>query len=869
MTDDLHILILEDASHQLEALKRELLNGKFNFVARRVGSRTEFLQGLEEFAPDVILSDYCLSGFGAMQALDLTRERAPHVPFIIVAGRINEETAVECMKAGAVDYVLPEQIGRIGSAIQAALEKKQAEAKLRQSEELLRLITDNVTDLIAILDLQGNRLYNSASYREILGDPHALRGTDSFKEIHPDDVTRIRRAFEETVRTGIGQRAEYRFQLKDGNLRYIESQGSVIRDQKGNVDKVLVVSRDVTDRKHAEEELRRSEERFRALIENSSDAIALLNPSGVVLYAGPSTERVLGYRNEEFVGRRLFSLIHPEDAERSINLLHGLSQSVGHTVRLECRIRHRDDSWRWMEGAAKNLLREPGVQAMVVNYRDITERKMAEAEIQKLAAFPLYNPNPVLELSADGELTYFNDAAQQLAGLLGKNHPREMLPSSVRLIIKACLSTGKSTAGLEMTIEGRTLSWSFFPILVTQVVQCYAFDITERLTLESQLRQSQKMESVGQLAAGVAHDFNNILTIIQGHAELLLAAENAPHDRMEALKHISAAASRAANLTRQLLTFSRRQIMQPKVLDLNEVVGNVTRTLSHRLGEHITLQCNYAADLPTVLADLGMMEQLVNILTVNARDAMPGGGQLIVSTFATEIDSAYVREHPEARAGHFVCLGVSDTGTGMDQATLVRIFEPFFTTKEVGKGTGLGLATAYGIAKLHNGWIEVESRVDMGSTFTIFLPAARAGAEMAAFYEEKSPPRCGDESILIVDDETALRGLMRGVLQHHGYHVFEAATAAEALALWEKNSAAIDMLVTDLVLPDGQGGGELARAMQNQKPLLRVVFTCGFNLESESEAAGFHEGLNFLRKPFQPLALARTVRRCLDSPVPQ
>src|SRR2546428_12250224 len=331
-----------------------------------------------------------------------------------------------------------------------------------------------------------------------------------------------------------------------------------------------------------------------------------------------------------------------------MSLVGELAQKAGHTVRIECRIRHQDGSWRWTEGAAKNLLGEPGVQAIVVKYRDITERKTAEAEIQKLAAFPLYSPNPVLELSADGALTYFNDAAQQAARLLGKNHPREILPSGVKEIIKVCLGTGKSTTGLEFTLEGRTLSWSFFPILVSQVVQCYAFDITDRLNLEAQLRQSQKMETVGQLAAGIAHDFNNILTVIQGHAELLVGEPNlAPH-MAEALKQISQASSRAAHLTRQLLTFSRRQVMQPRILDLNEVVASVTNTLNRLLGEQVALQCNYSTNLPPVLADVSMMEQLITNLAANARDAMPNGGQLILSTFTTEIDEHYARDHAEA-----------------------------------------------------------------------------------------------------------------------------------------------------------------------------------------------------------------------------
>ena len=864
MTNELRILMLEDMEADAELLESELRRSKINYTARRAVTKDDFLKGLREFAPDVILSDYRLPDLDGMQALRLAQEHAPHVPFVIVTGTINEETAVECMKAGAVDYVLKDHIGRIAAAIQIALEKKQAEARLRQSEELFRLITDNVTDLIAILDLEGKRLYNSASYREVLGDPQSLRGSSSFAEIHPEDLSKIKQAFVETVRTGQGQRAEYRFLLPDGGIRFIESQGSVIRDDREKPDKVLVVSRDVTDRKRAEEELRRSEERFRALIENSSDAIALLNPTGVVLYAGPSTERVLGYRNEEFVGRKIFELIHPEDLERTTNLLNRVAQKPDHTVRVEYRVRHKDGSWRWTEGAAKNLLQEPSVQAMVVNYRDITERKSAEAEIQKLAAFPLYNPNPVLEFSAAGVLTYFNDAAQQIARLMGRNHPREILPPDLKEIITTCLDTGKSKAGLEITLEERTLSWSFFPILVSQVVQCYAFDITERLTLESQLRQSQKMESVGQLAAGVAHDFNNILTIIQGHAELLVAEPGLPPRTAEALKQISIAATRAANLTRQLLTFSRRQVMQPKILDLNEVVGNVTKMLNRLLGEQIKLQCNYAANLPSVMADLGMMEQLITNLAVNARDAMLKGGQLIISTFMAEIDGDYVQNRPEARAGQFVCLGVSDTGTGMDEATLGRIFEPFFSTKEVGKGIGLGLATVYGIVKLHNGWIEVESRIGMGTTFTIFLPANKSETESTTAFAGKSTAPGGNETLLVVEDETALRGLMRGVLQHYGYHVLEAASASEAAKVWEQNSAKIDLLLTDVVLPDGVDGHELAKGMQKQKPQLKVVFTSGYSLELVGEDISLQEGLSFLQKPFQPLTLARTVRRRLD-----
>ena len=432
MGTQMRILILEDAPADAELLERELDREGMAFVSCRVDNREAFLAALREFAPDIVLSDYSLPRFNGMEALLLARQQAPTTPMIIVTGSINEETAVNCMRAGAADYVLKEHVGRVGTAIRLALEKKMSDVKLRQSEEMFRLITDNVTDLIAVLDPEGKRLYNSRSYHELFGGPQPMRGTTSFAEVHPEDREKIKRIFEQTVKTGTGQRTEYRFLLTDGSIRSIESQGSVILDNQGRPDKVLVVSRDVTERKRAEEELRRSEERFRALIENSSDAIALLDSSGVVSYAGPSTERILGYAAGEFYGRSFFDLVHPEDHERTVRVFSELVHKPGHTARMEYRFRHKDDSWRWMEGTGKNLLEEASVRAVVTNCRDITDRKKAELEIQKLAAFPLYNPDPVLELAADGKLTYFNDAAQQMARSFGKMHPREILPHDVR-----------------------------------------------------------------------------------------------------------------------------------------------------------------------------------------------------------------------------------------------------------------------------------------------------------------------------------------------------------------------------------------------------------------------------------------------------
>ncbi|PYJ82759.1 MAG: hypothetical protein DME22_17490 [Verrucomicrobia bacterium] len=390
-------------------------------------------------------------------------------------------------------------------------------------------------------------------------------------------------------------------------------------------------------------------------------------------------------------------------------------------------------------------------------------------------------------------------------------------------------------------------------------------DITERLNLEAQLRQSQKMESIGQLAAGVAHDFNNILTIVKGHTDLLLAKSSVLPELQEPLKKISAAADRAANLTRQLLTFSRRQIIQQRPLDLKEVISNVASMLERTLGEDIVLNFDLARQLPAIYADASMVEQIVINLAVNARDAMPRGGQLIVRTAAADIDAQYVQQNAEARVGQFVCLSITDTGLGMEAQVLSRIFDPFFTTKEVGKGTGLGLATVYGITKLHRGWIEVSSKVGAGTVFRIFLPTTSKQVEPATMKSTEKDVRGGSETILVVEDEAELRLMARQILECYGYRVLEGATGAEALKLWPQHAQEIDLLLTDMVMPEGITGWELAGKLRTEKPDLKVICTSGYSVDLAKMNFDAPQGIRFLQKPFKPQSLALAVRECLDA----
>jgi len=387
----------------------------------------------------------------------------------------------------------------------------------------------------------------------------------------------------------------------------------------------------------------------------------------------------------------------------------------------------------------------------------------------------------------------------------------------------------------------------------------------ERLKLGEQLRQSQKMESIGQLAAGVAHDFNNMLTIIQGHTSSLLAKPTLPPDVLDPIQAVYFATERAAGLTRQLLMFSRKNVMQVRPLDLREVVANMSRMLQRLFGETITLEFQPPEELPFVQGDTGMIEQVIMNLAVNARDAMPKGGKLTIGLGVVAADAAHVELHPEARAGNFVRLRISDTGIGMDAATRAHIFEPFFTTKDVGKGAGLGLATVYGIVKQHEGWIEVDSEPDEGATFDVFFPVA---VQTAPTVEEKTgssgPVTGGKETIFLVEDEPVLREMARDILESYGYRILEASSGKEALGMWNLTRGKIDLLLTDMIMPEGISGAELAQRLLAGQPHLKVIFTSGYTANEVNPEILARTRARFLQKPYTHDVLAKTVRDTLD-----
>ncbi len=495
-----------------------------------------------------------------------------------------------------------------------------------------------------------------------------------------------------------------------------------------------------------------------------------------------------------------------------------------------------------------------------------TERIKAEVQTEKLATFVKENPNAALELATDGSVSYFNDAAEKLARSLGFDHPCHLLPEATREIVGECLATGGARTGILTRTDGHTIMWTFQPLPDAGAVHCYGEDISMRLNLEAQLLQSEKMKTFGQFAAGIAHDFNNMLTIIQGHASKLLTDESLPAASREPLNQIYSAGERAARLTRQLLLTSRKNVMQPKLLDLREVAGNVSKMLERVLSETIKLRFDSPPTLPLIRADQSMIEQIVMNLASNARDAMPNGGALNIEISETNVTPELAALHPGAATGHFVKLKVSDTGCGMDEVTQARIFEPFFTTKDIGKGTGLGLATVFNVARQHGGWIEVKSEPGYGSTFTVYLPATDKASPEIVTPDTSSPKNIpgGHETILIVEDEEMLRQLARDILQDCGYATLVAASGRQAIEIWQQHAGEIDLLLTDMVMPEGVSGVELAERLVIESPQLKVVYMSGYTADEVNTDLLERTNATFIQKPYgQSELLSKIIR---DSP---
>ncbi|MEW5803617.1 MAG: PAS domain S-box protein [bacterium] len=624
-------------------------------------------------------------------------------------------------------------------------------------------------------------------------------------------------------------------------------------------------------RKRVENVLRETSDYLEKLIQYANAPIIVWNPDMTIARFNHAFEHLTEYAADEIIGQKL-SILFPESSRDES--LHKINRALSgeYWQALEIPIRCKAGAIHHVLWNSANIYAEDGttLSATIAQGVDITERKQAEEKIYYLAKFPAENPNPVMRVSRGGKILYANNASLPLLTEWSRAIG-EYLPDKYYQVIRESFDT-RQYREMELKCKDHVFSFFIVPIVDADYANLYGRDITayklaeeEKAKIQDQLLQSQKMEAIGILAGGVAHDFNNLLTTILGYTTLALMHIPDSDPASRDLHQVRKSADRAVNLTRQLLLFSRKQLMEPIIVDLNRIIDDLLKMLYCLIGEDITIITEPEFQLWPIMADEGTIEQVIMNLVVNARDAMPKGGKLTIKTENVTLDEEYAKTIFEARAGHFVRLSVADTGNGMDAKTIEQIFEPFFTTKGVGKGSGLGLSVAYGIVKQHEGWINVYSDPGKGSVFKIYLPALSAKAkkkEGEAIPLQKFQGK--GERILIVEDEEEVRKLTVRILRDKGYSIIEASNVQEALEIFEQAKRKFDLVLSDVVLPD-QTGIELVEQLLSRQPEIRVLLVSGYTDQKSQWPKIKERGFRFLQKPYDLAELLRTLREILET----
>ena len=796
-------------------------------------------------------------------------------------------------------------------------ERKRAEQALVESESKFRALAESATTAIYIHDGE-HFLYANQASEQITGYSAAeLASMSPWQLAHPDDRERLRRrAARQMSGEAPNRRYELRIRNKDKEERWLDFCATATQFEGRSA--LLCTAFDITERKRAESlqaalyrisdcanSVDDLQQLYKALHEIVGELIyarnlyiALLDDSGEYLHfpyavdeCDEHIDRKLGKGLTEYVLRTGKPLL--ADSAKIDELdAKGETKSVGTAcvdwlgvpLRQGSRVfgmialQSYDANVRYRERDKEILTYvSQHISVAIVRKRQEEALRFSEARYRSLVESAVYG---IYRSTVDGKFLDINPA---LVKMLGYASAEEVMALDLARDIyadpeqRAALIREYNKNGVMGTSELRWKRKDGRPITVrvsgtpfrndrgeTLGFEMIAEDITERRALEDQLRQSQKMEAVGRLAGGIAHDFNNLLTVIKGYSELVMDEIRPADPLRNEVEEIKRAADRAASLTRQLLAFSRQQVLAPKVLDLNSVVNDMDKLLHRLIGEDIDLFTVLGPGLGRIKADPGQVEQVIMNLAVNARDAMPQGGKLTIETANVDLDENYAREHVSVKPGSYVMIAVSDTGMGMTEKVKSRIFEPFFTTKEVGKGTGLGLSTVYGIIKQSGGYVWVYSEVGMGSTFKVYLPRVGSSAEVAPALSSQ-PIRRGTETVLLVEDEDGVRALVRQILHKHGYNVLESRHGGEALLMCERHQGKIDMLLTDVVL-EQMSGRELAERLLKLSPEMKVLYVSGYADDAIVHHGVLNAGVAFLQKPFTTESLARKIRYVLDGP---
>ena len=892
------LLLLQHSQDEIERQLLELSNAGFHVEHEAAGNRQQFREKILQGTYDAVLSDFRLPRWTGLAAFDEMRGLGIEIPFLLVAGPLDEESAAQCHERGLHNYALKEHLSRLPVALEKALHEKslrdahgRAAEALHESEASFRMLFAESPLPMWVYDretLEFLEVNNAAV--EHYGYSHEEFLSMRLTGICPAEDVPALTAWRAEHPGAISHAGPWRHRLKNGQL--IEAEISQRWLPFAGRDAALVVVMNINERERAEEALRESEARARAQFAELdllyrtapigfaifdsefhfvriNDLLAIANGSSPRDYLGHTVRDVLPDLADQIEGeiRRVF-----ESGEFVSNIeVRGEAPSQPGVERC------------WLTSFYP--LRSPGgaVFAAGAVLLEITERKRteqallaSEARNRELVENTTY---AIVRATADGHFLDLNPAMVLMLGfgtaaeLRSVNLVRDVFryPEHYAAFLASCREKGriagieaewrrKDGANITVRLSGRLVEAQKSP----EVLEVIAEDVTELRAVEKQLRQAQKFEAVGQLAGGVAHDFNNVMGAILGWAEMGLEQTQDQPRVMERFARIREQAERAAALTRELLAFARQQVLQPRAIDLNSIVRGLLSFLDKVIGRDIELKVTASPSVGLVRADATQIEQVLMNLCLNARDAMPEGGRLLIETESAEIDEAYCRLYPYSKPGPYTVLGVSDTGIGMDAATRERIFEPFFTTKKLGEGTGLGLATVYGIVRQHGGFIQVYSEPGHGSLFRVYLPAVADRITHANKKKAKinaAPIPRGTETILLAEDHDGVREMAWQALSNLGYRVLTANNGEEVLKLCENEKPALAVL--DVIMPKLNGPAVFSR-LRERFPTLPAIFTTGYTTEHVSLEKHVQDGSAVLQKPYSPTVLARLVREVLD-----
>jgi len=781
------------------------------------------------------------------------------------------------------------------SAITMPLLAKQMEEALRRSEEKYRTIIENMQEGYYELDLAGRFTFvNDALCKHLGYTKEELVGTRARQYQDETTTKKMHQIFTELYRTGEPVKAlESEYIRKDGTKGTYELSVSLLRDAQGKPIGFRGVSRDITERKQTEEALRRSEEKYRTILKNMEEGYYEVDLAGNFTFVNDVISRHLGYTKEELIGMSYRKYASEETSKELYQHFSELYRT-GQPIKPFAVEYIRRDRTKLISEISVSLIRD--LEGKPIGFRgisrDITERKQAEETLrrseERYRTIIENLQDGYFENDLAGNLTFVNDiicrnlryTREELIGMNYRQYTDEEDRKKVLQLYGELYRTGQPVKSLEVKhvrkdgaklfaeissslirdSEGKPIGFRGISHNITERKQAEE----EKLSLQEQLRQAQKMEAVGQLAGGVAHDFNNLLTVIKGYSQLSLFDLKEDNPLWGNIQEIEKASQRATDLTRQLLAFSRRQILDLKVVDLNVLLEDLEKMLRRIIGEDITLATLLSEGLGKVKVDPGQIEQVILNLAVNARDAMPSGGKLTIETANVELDEEYAHAHVNVAPGRYVRLSVSDTGVGMTPEVKEKVFEPFFTTKEKGKGTGLGLSMVYGIVKQSNGNIWLYSEPGRGTTFRIYFP--RAEEEADGLHKEEVTdvfPR-GSETILLVEDDELVRNLATRLLEQQGYRVLKATNGQEALRVAKEHvGETIHLLLSDIVMPQ-MGGKELSDWLKISRPNVKVLYTSGYADDAIVHHGVLDPGTHFLQKPFSLKTLSHKVREVLD-----